>query len=262
MNSLKVLITLTLMISSGLKAHAEMPDLSPDILAPDSYVKILGSADMISSELTGSGFNHDTASDVGVGYILKFDHALGADSGRLGFQYSSTDVEAESPSSISPDSIDVQRSEYLVYYKTPTFKDGFLKNSRVGIGYFLFEYEADQTTPNILITNQRAEGLNLSIDHESVLSSSLITSLGGGVFVPFRFNEEKANTGYFRDFYAIYISGSVDYSLGRTSDFALSAGFHLQRDYAKFEGTGNRGSSNSEDIRYLFRLPVGLKYSF
>ncbi|MEK6554720.1 MAG: hypothetical protein AABZ31_05740 [Bdellovibrionota bacterium] len=252
----------TFLISASLGLKSQASDLTSEILEPDSYVKLMGSLDVINSELHGSGFKHDTSSDLGAGYILKIDHALSSEFGRIGFQYSNTDVEAESPNSISPTSVDIRRTEYSLYYKTAPIKSGFFKDSRLGVGYFIFEYDADQTTPNILITNQQVQGFSFSIDHDIIINSSLLANLGGGLYVPFKFNEEEANTGYYREYYAVYLSGTVDYSLGETSDFALTAGFHLQRDYAKFEGMGDRGSSNSEDIRYLFRIPIGLKYSF
>lgn len=149
--------------NTGSKAWAES-DLSPEVLEPESYIKVLGSLDMINSELNGSGFKHDTGSDTGAGYILKIDYALGGGAGRIGGQYSNSEVSADSPSGLTPTSIDIQRTEHLIYYKTPNFKEGFLKDSRIGVGYFIFEYDADSTSPNLLLTNQQVQGLNISLD--------------------------------------------------------------------------------------------------
>ena len=257
----KFLLSALLIFSISAKAQ-EPAEISSQVLEPESSVRLLGSFDWLMTELNGQGFRNDATSEVGNGFILHIDHSLDQKSLRAGFKYSQSSVDMDAPSSLSPSTIEVAREDFLFYMKAKPFSESAYADLRLGLGYYIFKYDADATTPNVLVTDQSLQGFLFSIDTDYVFNSSLILNYGANFYLPFKFNEEKSSTGEFREYYALELSALIDYSLGQTSDFAVSAGVSLRRDFAKFEGSGSRGSENAEDVRTSFRVPFGIKYSF
>lgn len=212
-------------------------------------------------ELNGDGFTTKTGNTMGS--VLGLGFKWNRTEGSYHFNYQSATYQLKSPNGITPDSISADFKRYLLLFEPnhQLSSYGYRNNKfHYNVGLDFRVRSAGVTSPNIYLPETFSAGIRTGFGYEMDTIKEIFLDVGGGLFIPFYFDERTSKTGYqsFRlspDFYFLAkykMSNSIEIVSGVTGTF--------EKIY--YTGTGNRGTSNGVESYLNLQIPIELRYQF
>lgn len=209
-----------------------------------------------SNNLEGTGFTASNGPSTGSGIGVGLGWQQANSSVQLSYQSSSYKVTT--PTGITPTQV------------TSTFERGLINFSRAGaeaaqdLNYGLgFEYRSrrtDETSPNVLMSNNVLAGPRLEVSYIKSLDQVIRYSAGVGLFVPIFMEEFGTKTGSYRFSFNPDLALGLIYQVNHFIDF--SAGVQAFYSTVAYSGTGGRGVTNALETTVNVFVPLELRFRF
>lgn len=250
---MKNLILITLLLFASHSTFAQS-------IEEGRYFAIQSGYSVLSSNLSGSGFNSDLPGKGGLLYGIDFSYQTPDSSTQYNLKYEKSEVDQSAPSGVTPASLSVSREEFRLLVSISPWDSGKLENLRVGLGYGILQTGATNTSPNNVLTKQSSQGLLLNVIYKTKLKSEWSILSEFLVYLPHQINESQQVTGYNPKFIGSELKFTAEYPL--SDDIVGFAGASYRVDQVSYDGSVSRGVTNGKDIRTQFAIPVGIKIGY
>ena len=214
-----------------------------------------------TNAVDGKGFVANQNSNTGYNYTFGMTDVNPDYNSKWDLEYSKSQNEYEVPSGLSPNKVSTVKTEYKISYYFPSESEECLYCFSFGIGYKIQSYSSDLTTPNNVISNREAQGVEfhlLKVLFENESKSKLFFNFS--LFLPHKLQETSSTTGFGQNMFSTAFL--LLYSYGLTDQACVYSGIKYEYERASFSGAGTRGTLDANDIRTMFLVPFGLEYSF
>lgn len=158
------------------------------------------------------------------------------------------------PSSLSPSAIKTSQTKLNYKFILST------ENYNVGGGYSFYKVKADDTTPNILLSNSESHALDLFIEHSVWHKSDFSVHLFADLELPFIRKELGTNTGFNQTSYNVHLGYQAKYLLNDVWSIVQLSEYAV--DSTSYDGQGNRGTLNAKEKYERFQFLIGAGYDF
>lgn len=249
---MKILFLCSLLLLIGFSASAQVEE--------GRYIGIQSGYGILSSSLSGAGFNSDLPGKGGLLYGVDLSYQNQDSGTQYNLKYDKVAADLTAPSGITPTSLSISREELRFAVSIAPWDSGTFENVRLGIGYALLETGGTNTSPNNVLTNQASQGLLLNASHKMKIKSewSLLSELA--IYLPHQVKESQQATGYNPKFIGYELKFSSEYPL--SDDIVGFAGISYRTDQVSYDGSVNRGVTGGQDTRTLIAIPVGIKIGY
>ncbi len=224
------------------------------------YVSIYSGYSLLSSNLSGTGFNADLPQKGGPLYGFDLAYQSADTSALYILKYSSIHTEQSSPTGITPSKMRIDREDYSFIGSFTPWDSGALENLRLGIGYGFLQSAGTNTSPNNVLTKQRSQGALFLLSFNSKLPSdwSVLSELL--IYLPHQVKESNQVTGYNPQFISTELKLVAEYIF--TDNSILFGGVGYRSDQVSYNGSVSRGVTDGKDKRTLLSFPVGIKFGY
>lgn len=214
----------------------------------------------VLTRTTGSGFTASQPAALGSTFGSSLQVKATPLSLTFVAQYNLTQANQEVASGLSPSKISLKKEEFSLHgLNEAVFKDKWY-SFKIGVGYKLQKYEADQTKPNVAVTTQTTQGLYFALNKSLQIQENAVAEFDFKLHLPNRVHEEATSTGTNPSFLGTEFQFTWHKSFRPNWSYTLGA--KIQYEQASYTGVGARGTNSADDIRSNFNLPIGLEYNF
>ncbi|MES2857217.1 MAG: hypothetical protein V4692_15215 [Bdellovibrionota bacterium] len=252
MKKLNSIITTLIISSCGATALASIDE--------GRFVVLRSGHASLSSNLTGSGTSTALQASSGILFDVDVSYQPESNTDRYGLSYFNATTNQTTGTGVTPRTVDVEVLSYQLHWTRQPWSEGLLSNFRFGLGYGYLESGASNTTPFVVMTNQKSHGPVLLVEHGAEPLPKFLVISKFQVYVPFELTESVQRTGYNRA--TIGLEASLDLEYLVQENFAISLGVGYQHQQSRFEGTGTRGVTDGTDARKMLKIPVGIKIGY
>lgn len=158
------------------------------------------------------------------------------------------------PSSISPSQISVTSWEAFGEYRVATWG-----SFEIFAGYRVFARDAEQTSPQPIVTSFLAHGPQFSLNSIWNVKQFVFTGRAD-IASPWYFNETGSVTGSYRYGLKSRLQGFIRREFFRR--FSAGIGLELLTQILFFSGAGSRGSVNATELEIGVSVPIQVRYEF
>lgn len=158
------------------------------------------------------------------------------------------------PSTLSPRSIRVTQT--VLNYKLVLSRENF----NLGAGYSFYKNKADETTPNILISNSEFQAIDLFTERSVWHRSNLAVQVFAELELPFIKKELGTNTGFNPRSYTVHLGYTAKYLFNDVWSVVQRSEYTF--DSTRYDGSGNRGTLNAKEKSQRFQFLLGAGYDF
>jgi opacity protein-like surface antigen len=263
---MKIMILITTLLFASLFASAQTATPTPTTpplpasVEDGKYISVHSGYGMMSSSLSGSGFNSDLGGEGGAIFGAEFSYKSAGSDVQYKLSYEKTSLDQDAPAGVTPTSLTVFREDFRFLMSFAPWDSGRLENFRVGLGYGVLGTGATNTTPNNVLTNQLSQGalFNLSYQSEWHTGCSLGSELL--IYLPHQIQESAQVTGYNPKFIGAELKLTLDYLFSNQVSGFIGASYRV--DQVTYEGSVSRGVTDGQDTRNMFAIPIGLKIGY
>ncbi len=250
---MKTLFLTTLTFFIGFSASAQSVE-------EGRYIGIHSGYGILSSSLSGSGFNSDLPGKGGLLYGIDFSYQNPDGSTQYNLKYDKAAVDQTAPSGVTPTNLSVFREEFrFVIYFLP-WDSGRFENLRIGFRYGSLQTGANDTSPNNVLTKQSSQGLLFNAAYKMKLKSDWTLLSEFLIYLPYQIKESSQITGYNPKFIGAEIKFLAEYPL--SDDIVGFAGASYRMDQVSYDGSVSRGVTGGQDTRTQLAIPVGIKIGY
>lgn len=227
------------------------------IIDDGRYVSAYGGYGILSSELSGSGFNTELPSRGGLSYGADISYQRPDSDAWFDLSYAKTSVDQSAPNGVTPQQISTYLEDwrFIFSFAIPN-SDKF----RIGLGYGFLKSGGTSTSPNNVLTTQTSQGLIVNASYIWQLKTNLELRSGLLIYLPHQVSESDQVTGHNPRYLGAEAKVSMEYVL--SGPFVAFTGVSYRRDQVSFSGTGSRGVSGGKDVRTIWTIPLGIKIGY
>lgn len=215
---------------------------------------------MLSSSLSGSGFNSDLPDKGGLLYGIDFSYQNPNEEAQYNLKYDKTTVDQTAPTGVTPTSLSVFREEFRFLVSISPWDSGRFENLRIGFGYGILQTGATNTSPNNVLTKQSSQGLLFNASYKTKLKSDWSIISEFLIYLPHQIKESQQITGYNPKFIGAELKFLAEYLL--SDDIVGFAGASYRLDQASYDGSVSRGVTGGQDTRTQLAIPFGIKIGY
>lgn len=212
-----------------------------------------------SLSLNSDAFSAEQPFTQGQGFILGYTYFNGQGL-ESKIQMSESVVAHNAATSLAPSKVSVHQRQvqWKILNSFLTYNDvNFLK---FGLGYTGQYKSADQTTPQVLITNSELHAINFFGSADLFKRNDLAIKLEFDLGLPFRFKEFGVQSGVNVSTYYYAVDFNAAYQLN--SYWSLDVSARYQQFVLSSDGLGSRGTQNAKEIQSSMFFPIGVNYDF
>ncbi len=250
---MKTLFLTTLLMFAGFSARAQSVE-------EGRYVGIHTGYGILSSKLSGSGFNSDLPEKGGLLYGIDFSYQNPDSGTQYNLKYDKAGVDQSAPAGVTPTNLSVFREEFRFVISFAPWDSGRFENLRFGFGYGILQTGATDTSPNNVLTKQSSQGLLFNTSYKMKLKSDWSLLSEFLIYLPHQIKESQQVTGYNPKFIGAELKFSAEYPL--SDDIVGFAGASYRMDQVSYDGSVSRGVTGGQDTRTQFAIPVGIKIGY
>lgn len=250
---MKTLFLTTLLMFVSLSAHAQSVE-------EGRYIGIHSGYGILSSSLSGSGFNSDLPGKGGLLYGIDFSYQNPDSSMQYNLKYDKAAVDQTAPSGVTPTNLSVFREEFRFGVSFAPWDSGRFENLRIGFGYGILQTGATDTSPNNVLTKQSSQGLLFNASYKMKLKSDWSMLSEFLIYLPHQIKESQQITGYNPKFIGAELKLLAEYPL--SDDIVGFAGASYRMDQVSYDGSVSRGVTGGQDTRTQIAIPVGIKIGY
>lgn len=250
---MKTLFLTTLMMLASFSARAQSVE-------EGRYIGLQSGYGMLSSSLSGSGFNSDLPGKGGLLYGIDFSYQQPDSEIQYNLKYDKTSVDQTAPSGVTPTSLSVFREEFRFVISISPWDSGRFENLRIGFGYGILQTGATDTSPNNVLTKQSSQGLLFNATYKTKLKSDWSVLSDFLIYLPHQIKESQQITGYNPKFIGVELKFLAEYPL--SDDIIGFAGASYRIDQVSYDGSVSRGVTGGQDTRTQLAIPVGIKIGY
>lgn len=250
---MKTLFLTTLMMLVGSSAYAQSVE-------EGRYIGLQSGYGMLSSSLSGSGFNSDLPDKGGLIYGIDFSYQNPDSETQYNLKYDKTSVDQTAPTGVTPTSLSVFREEFRFVISISPWDSGKFENLRIGFGYGILQTGATNTSPNNVLTKQSSQGLLFNASYKMKLKSDWSMLSEFLIYLPHQIKESQQITGYNPEFIGAEIKFLAECPL--SDDIVGFAGASYRMDQVSYDGSVSRGVTGGQDTRTQLAIPVGIKIGY
>jgi hypothetical protein len=220
-------------------------------------IGLKGGYSLQSYELSSSGLNVNTDFDGSFRYGLEARFPLNEKgSSKFILRGHESDTKATGLDGLSPNSIQVKRSEYGAGFLLPT---GAYSSWSVLVGYAARIRDAEATSTSVAISDMREHGPWLGLMGDFELSDAWRIETEASVLFASSYVEKSASTGTPESGYSGALMGNLLYRMNSSCQF----GFGIMSEYSirNFNGTGDRGTSGAEESESSIGSQIEVRFS-
>lgn len=225
----------------------------------DQFVALQYGYGMLSSKLSGTGFNSDLPSQgnffPGIEVSKRSDSKMS-----YSVNYEKFAVDLTPPSGLTPSSISIFREELKFMATTPMIGSGPFESLRLGLGYQFLKSGGTNTSPNNILTTQSSQGLVLKATYSTDHKTTQLFTYDFLIYLPHQIKESEQMTGYNPKYLGYELNVTVQRTL--SENMVGFTGLCYQVDQASFDGAGTRGVSGGNDTRTFMTIPIGIKIGY
>lgn len=240
-------------MSVSFLAHAELAD-------EGKYISLQSGYGLLSSNLSGSGFNSNLPSKGNVLYGIDFSYQNANSDIRYNLKYDRISVDQNAPAGVTPTKLSVYREELRFMISILPWDSGHFENLRIGFGYGILHTGATDTSPNNVLTKQSSQGLLFNATHKMKLKSDWSMLSEFLIYLPHQIKESQQITGYNPKFIGSELKFLAEYSLA--DDLIGFAGASYRIDQVSYDGSVSRGVTGGQDTRTQLAIPIGIKIGY
>lgn len=251
-----------LILGLGIKAFGldTTPKVSSETLTLSSLSLLVGPS-VITSRVTGTGFNFNQSNSVGnlLGLGIKGQSKTMAMTLLGG--YNRINADHSLSSAFTPSKISTTREDIFIYGLTQPMLSEFWSSFQFGFGYKFQNFRSDVTSPNYAFTDQSSQGLLLAVKNShSIFEDGKTLDLEFKFYLPHKFHEKTVNTGFNPNF--IGTEFQIKFSQIINPKWQFSTALIYQYDSVSFDGQGTRGTVSASDIKETLTIPLEFEYIF
>lgn len=250
---MKTLFLSSLLLFTGFSTFAQSVD-------EGRYIAIQSGYGILSSSLSGTGFNSDLPNKGGFLYGVNLSYQNQDSGTQYNLQYDKVAVDLSAPSGVTPASLSIFRQELRFTVSIAPWDSGSFENLRLGVGYAILETGGTNTSPNNVLTNQSSQGLLLNASYKMKIKSDWLVLPEILIYLPHQVKESQQVTGYNPKFIGYELKVSGEHPL--SDDIVGYAGISYRTDQVSYDGSVNRGVTRGQDTRNLITIPVGIKIGY
>lgn len=250
---MKSLFLPTLFLFASFSAYAQSVD-------EGKYIAVSSGYGILSSSLSGSGFNSDLPNRGGLIYGVEFSYQNPDSETQYNLKYDKNTVNQTAPSGVTPADLSVFREEFRFVVSISPWDSGRFENLRLGLGYGILQTGATNTSPNNVSTKQSSQGLLLNALYKTKLKSDWSMLSEFLIYLPYQVKESEQITGYNPKFIGAEIKFIAEYPL--SDDIVGFAGASYRMDQVSYDGSVSRGVTGGQDTRTQLAIPVGIKIGY
>lgn len=250
---MKTLFLTTLLILTSFSAHAQSVE-------EGRYIGLQSGYGILSSSLSGSGFNSDLPGKGGLLYGVDFSYQNPDSGTQYNLKYDKAAVDQTAPSGVTPTSLSVFREEFRFVVSISPWDSGRFENLHIGFGYGILQTGATDTSPNNVLTKQSSQGLLFNAAYKMKMKSDLSLLSEFLIYLPHQIKESQQITGYNPKFIGAELKFSAEYPL--SDDIVGFGGVSYRIDQVSYDGSVSRGVTGGQDTRTQLAIPVGIKIGY
>lgn len=250
---MKTLFLTTLMMLASFSTKAQSVE-------EGRYVGLQSGYGMLSSSLSGSGFNSDLPNKGGLLYGIDFSYQNSDSETQYNLKYDKTSVDQMAPSGVTPTSLSVFREDFRFVISISPWDSGKFENLRIGFGYGILQTGATNTSPNNVLTKQSSQGLLFNASYKMKLKSDWSMLSEFLIYLPHQIKESQQITGYNPKFIGAEIKFLAECPL--SDDIVGFAGASYRMDQVSYDGSVSRGVTGGQDTRTQLAIPIGIKIGY
>jgi hypothetical protein len=224
------------------------------------YVGIHSGYGILSSSLSGSGFNSDLPGKGGLLYGIDFSYQNPDSGAQYNLKYEKTAVDQAAPSGVTPTNLSIFREEFRFAVSFAPWDSGKFENLRIGFGYGILQTGATETLPNNVLTKQSSQGLLFNVSYKMKMKSDWSMLSEFLIYLPHQIRESQQVTGYNPKFLGAELKLLAEFPL--SDDIVGFAGASYRMDQVNYDGSVSRGVTGGQDTRTLLAIPVGIKIGY
>lgn len=162
--------------------------------------------------------------------------------------------DLSAPTSLSPSTINATQTH--ANYKIITTGE----QTRIGFGYSFYKMQADETSPNILLTNSESQAIDLYVERSIWHKFNLSVSTFADLELPFIKKEFGTNSGFNQHSYTLHLGYNAKYLF--TESWSVVQKSEYIFDSTSYDGQGSRGTLNAKEKSQKFQFLLGAGYDF
>lgn len=212
-----------------------------------------------SFKLNSDSFSAEQPLTQGQGFVLGYTYFNGQGI-QNEIQLNESAVVHKAATSLTPTDVLVNQRQvrWKIMNSLLTYSDvNFVK---FGIGYTGQFKSADQTTPQVLITNSEMHAINFLGSADLFKRNDLSIKLEFDLGLPFRFKEFGVQSGVNVSAYYYTVDFNALYQLN--SYWSLDVSARYRQFVLTTDGLGSRGTQNAKEIQSSIFFPIGVNYDF
>ncbi len=250
---MKTLFLTTFTVFVSFSAHAQSVE-------EGRYIGLQSGYGILSSSLSGSGFNSDLPGKGGLLYGIDFSYQNSDSETQYNIKYDKTSVDQTAPTGVTPTGLSVFREEVRFLISISPWDSGRFENVRIGLGYGILQTGATDTSPNNVLTKQSSQGLLFNASYKTKLKSDWSMLSEFLIYLPHQIKESQQITGYNPKFIGAELKFLAEYPL--SDDIIGFAGASYRMDQVSYDGSVSRGVTSGQDTRTQLAIPVGIKIGY
>ncbi|OFZ29524.1 MAG: hypothetical protein A2622_07295 [Bdellovibrionales bacterium RIFCSPHIGHO2_01_FULL_40_29] len=250
---MKILFITTLLVFASFLAHAQG-------VGKGRYIGLQSGYGILSSGLSGSGFNSDLPGRGGLLYGIDFSYQNPDSETQYDFKYDKASVDQTAPLGVTPASLSIFREEFRFIISILPWDFGRFENLRIGFGYSILQTGATDTLPNNILTKQSSQGLLLNATYRMELEFDWSMQSEFLIYLPHQITESQQITGYNPKFIGAEFKFLLETPL--SDDIIGFFGTSYRIDQVSYDGFVSRGVTSGQDTRTQIAIPIGIKIGY
>lgn len=225
------------------------------------YVALQTGYGILSSSLSGSGFNSDLPGKGNLIYGLDLTYRDSDNEVGYSFKYDKAESQETAPSGLTPADLTVSREDIRLMASFAPWDE--LESLRLGVGYSRLKTGATETSPNNILTEQISQGLMLNALWTSqleLMDSDVVVNYEGLLYLPYEVRESAQVTGYNASYLGAEAKVTAEYPVWGEAVGFFGLGYRY--DQVTYSGSVSRGVTDGTDVRTMMMIPVGIKFGY
>ncbi len=222
-------------------------------------VHVSGGPHFDSFNVSSEAFSAEQPFTQGQGFVLGYTYFNGQGM-QNEIQLNESTVSHTAASSLTPSNVSLRQRQVQWKLLNSILTYNEVNFVKFGLGYTGQYKSADQTTPQVLITNSELHAINFLGSVDLFKRNDLSLKFEFDLGLPVRFKEFGVQSGVNVSTYYYKLNLNAAYQMNSYWSLDLSARYH--QFVLTADGLGSRGTQNAKEIQSSMFFPIGVNYDF